>query len=79
MHEAHIRTYYDYFYKWLKICFFLDSEHVRMGRMPPSLPPPKKNVVFLVMFYAWFLKIIFLGYNDFFVAAIIRYAGKVYK
>ena len=48
------------------------------GECPP-LSSPKKNVVFLVMFYAWFLKIIFLGYNDFFVAAIIRYAGKVYK
>ena len=58
--------------------FLLNSEHVQMGRMP-LLSPPKKIVVFLVMVYAWFLKIIFLGYNDFFVAAIIRYAGEVYK
>ena len=58
--------------------FLLNSEHVQMGRMP-LLSPPKKIVVFLVMVYAWFLKIIFLDYNDFFVAAIIRYAGEVYK
>ena len=58
--------------------FLLNSEHVQMGRMP-LLSPPKKIVVFLVMVYAWFLKIIFLDYNDSFVAAIIRYAGEVYK
>ena len=31
----------------------------------------------MLMLDAWFLKIILLGYN-FFVAAIIRYAAKVY-
>ena len=50
--------------------FFLDNEHVRMG----ALLPPK--VVCLFMLYAWFLKIIFLG---FFVAATIMYAAEVYK
>ena len=53
--------------------FFLDSEHAQMGRM---LPP--KKVICLFMLYAWFLKIIWLGYA-FFVAAVIKHAVKVYK
>ena len=73
MHEAHISIVL----KMVENNFFLDSEHVRMGGMPP---PPRlpKRVVCLFMLYAWFLKLILLGYN-FFVAAIIRYAVKVYK
>ena len=57
--------------------FFLDSEHGRMEECPP---PPRlpKMVVCLFMLYAWFLKIILLGHN-FSVAAIVRYAVKVYK
>ena len=57
--------------------FFLDSEHVRMRECSLSPPPPsKKNCLF--MLYAWFVKIILLG-AAFFVAAIIRYAAKVYR
>ena len=58
--------------------FFLDSEHVGMREcsLSPHLPPQKRNCLF--MLYAWFVKIILLG-AAFFVAAIIRYAAKVYK
>ena len=52
--------------------FFLDSEHVGMGKWSP--PPKKKSCLF--MLDAWFQKIILLDY-DFFVAAIINVA-KVY-
>ena len=52
--------------------FFLDSELIGMGVMLS----PRKTVC-LFMFYAWFLKIILVGY-DFFGAAIIRYVAKVY-
>ena len=56
--------------------FFLDSVHVRMGKM--ILPPRKKKVVCLFMFYAWFKKIIKLVYT-FLIAAIVRHAAKLYK
>ena len=52
--------------------FFLDSELIGMGVMLS----PRKTVC-LFMFYAWFLKIILVGY-DFFGAALIRYVAKVY-
>ena len=41
--------------------FFLDNEHIGMGAMPPS-QKKKKKVVCLFMLYAWFLKIILLGF-----------------
>ena len=53
--------------------FFLDSEHLGMGKCLP----PKKKFICLFMLDAWFQKIILLGY-DFFVAAIIRYVAKVH-
>ena len=58
--------------KMVQNMFFLDSEHVGMGKW---CPPPKKSCLF--MLDAWFQKIILLGY-DFFVAAIISYVAKVY-
>ena len=60
----------------VKNMFFLDSVNVRMGKM--ILPPRKKKVVCLFMFYAWFKKIIKLVYT-FLIAAIVRYAAKLYK
>ena len=60
----------------VKNMFFLDSVHVRMGKK--ILPPRKKKVVCLFMFYAWFKKIIKLVYT-FLIAAIVRYAAKLYK
>ena len=45
--------------------FFLDSEHVRMGRMNSPLPPPTKKIICFFILYAWFLKIILLV-HDFF-------------
>ena len=59
-------------WKMVKNMFFLDSEHVGMGKWPlPPTPPPKKKInCCLFMSDAWFQKIILLGY-DFFVAAII--------
>ena len=59
-------------WKMVKNMFFLDSEHVGMGKWSPS---PQKSCLFLSV--AWFQKIILLGY-DFFVAAIIRYVAKVH-
>lgn len=61
----------------VKNMLFLDSVHVRMGRMILPLPR-KKKVVCLFMFYAWFKKIIKLVYT-FLIAAIVRYAAKLYK
>ena len=65
----------------VKNMFFLDSEHVGMGKYPPPPPPPKKKErkknSWLFMSDAWFQKIILLCY-DFFVAAIISYVAKVY-
>ena len=46
--------------------------------MLPLAPPLKKKKNCLLMLYAWFVKIILLG-AAFFVAAIIRYAAKVYR
>lgn len=60
----------------VKNMLFLDSVHARMGRM--ILPPRKKKLVCLFMFYAWFKKIIKLVYT-FLIAAIVRYAAKLYK
>ena len=57
--------------------FFLDSEHVRMGRMNSPLPPPTKKIIWFFKLYVWFLKIILLVHDFFFVAAIIKYALKV--
>ena len=57
----------------VKDMFFLDSEHVGMGK----LSPPQKKKSCLFMLDARFQKIILLGY-DFFVAAIISYVVKVY-
>ena len=48
--------------------FFLDYEHVEMGKCFP------KKSVFLFMLDAWFLKIILICY-DFFVAAVIRHVA----
>ena len=56
----------------VKNMFFLDSEHVGMGKWSPF---PKKSCLFLSV--AWFQEIILLGY-DFFVTAIISYVAKVY-
>ena len=56
----------------VKDMFFLDSEHVGMGKLSPA---QKKSCLF--MLDARFQKIILLGY-DFFVAAIISYVAKVY-
>ena len=55
-------------WKIVKNMFFLDSEHVGMGKWLP--PPKKKKKRCFFMSDAWFQKIILLGY-DFFVAAII--------
>ena len=60
-------------WKMVKNMFFLDSEHLGMGKCLP----PKKKFICLFMLDAWFQKIILLGY-DFFVAAIISYVAKVY-
>ena len=60
-------------WKMVKNMFFLDSEHVGIGKWSP--PHKKKSCLF--MSDAWFQKIILLGY-DFFVAAIISYVAKVY-
>ena len=63
--------------------FFLDSEHVGMGKLSltPPRPPPsqkkKKEKRFLFMLDAWFQKIILIAY-DFFAAAIISYVVKFY-
>ena len=54
-------------WKIVKNMFFLDSEHVGMGKWPPQ---KKKKKRCLFMSDAWFQKIILLGY-DFSVAAII--------
>ena len=59
-------------WKMVKNMFLLDSEHVRMMK---CTSPHKKSCLFMVD--AWFQKIILQGY-DFFVAAVIRYAAKVY-
>ena len=59
-------------WKMVKNMFFLDSEHLGMGKCSPA-----KKVICLFMLDAWFQKIILLGY-DFFVAAIISYVAKVY-
>ena len=53
--------------------FFLDSEHVGMGAMPP---PAKKSYLFVHVTYL-FSKNYFARWC-FFVAAIIRYVAKVY-
>ena len=55
----------------VKNMFFLDSEHVGMGKYSSPL------LACLFMLDALFQKIILLGY-DFFVAAIIRYVAKAY-
>ena len=57
--------------------FFLNSEHVGMGKYFPPPPPIPQKVACLFMLDAWLQKIILLGY-DFFVAAIIRYVAKAY-
>ena len=62
-------------WKIVKNMFFLDNEHVGMGKW--STPPSKKKKSCFIMLDAWFQKIILLGY-DFFVAAIIRNVAKVY-
>ena len=48
----------------VKNMFFLDSEHVGMGKSPPPAPPsiPPK-VACLFMLDAWFQNIILLGYD----------------
>ena len=62
-------------WKMVKNMFFLDNEHVGMGKWSPPPPPKKKSCLF--MSDAWFQKIILLGYG-FFVAGIISYVAKVY-
>ena len=56
-------------WKMVKNMFFLDSEHVEMMKWTP-LPPPKKKIKL-------FVHVRCLD-DDFFVAAVIRYAAKVY-
>ena len=62
MHKADIRIILKDGWKYV----FLDSEHVRMGRMNSSLPPPTKKIICFFILYAWFLKIILLV-HDFFL------------
>ena len=60
----------------VKNMFFLDSQHVGMGKFSPP-PPQKKKKSGLFTLDGWLQKIILLG-DDFFVATIIRYVAKVY-
>ena len=56
--------------------FFLDSEHVGMGKPPPS--PPQKNSC-LFMSDAWFQKIILLGMIFMLQLLLVMYPKFTYK